>query len=196
MNMSMFVGVLFALGFYALIGYGIYLLLRKSSKYLANRLLLPTADINLYLKEIDTSNEERVRKQWFITFVLINIFGFIYPYLSLRSSGAFNIGISIGIIAISLIPSIWITYYCAYQKRGSAFLLCLIITFPFSIFGLIAKEYFGLIMKWSPALVAVSISYITIAIFYWINCIRLRKVNLTRRFHKNALILQEKFKAL
>ena len=202
--MSSAIALLVFLIIYGLIGYAVYKILRKLSKYLASRILLPTSDIELYLKEINTTKEEKVRRQWLISFVILNIISIIFsylsraafsPYLSGMSTVIFN-AVALAISVLSVIPSILITYYCAYQKRGSAFLLYIIIILPLSIFGLMTREYFRPSMIWSQALVIASFSQLAINIVYWINCIRLRSVNLKRRFHTNALILKEKFKAL
>ncbi len=194
MNIAIVLAVVLII--YGLMGFGLYLILRKTSKYLANRILLPTGKISLYLQEIDTAREDSVRRQWFISFILFNIVGTIFSLLICSSSGYFNIIAAGALAIISLIPSVWITYYCAYQKQGSAFLLYLIISLPLSPFAMILQGYLTPTMIWSPALITSSIIYIAINLFYMINCIKLRTVNLQRRFHKNAIILQQQFASL
>ena len=191
---------LIVLTIYIFIGIGLYFALRKLSKHLKNRILFPTSNISLYLREIDTNYEDSVRKQWFISFILMNLFASFFSYFTSMNSGYFSILSAILIATASLIPSIWITYYCAYQKRGSAWLLYLIITIPFSFlslpaFYLSAKNNLSPLM-FSPALMLSALTSSIMTIVFWINCIRLRKVNLKRRHHQNALILKEKFSTL
>ena len=194
--MTNILGIVLGLALYACIGFGIYVSLRKLSKYLAERVLLPSSNISLYLKEIDTLKESQVRKNWMISFVLMNFFAAIFSFFTFFNTGYFNLITSIILPIPILIPSIWITYYCAYKKRGSAWLLYLIISLPISLFSMGLKELVQPSFIWSAWMKIFSIIYLASQIYFWITSIKLRKVNLTRRYHKNALILQEKFNSL
>lgn len=181
---------------YVAIGIATILLLRKASRYLNARLLLPDDNISLYLHKIDVKKEDKVRKLWFISFILTNVFA-VYPsYLSNLNSGKFGPALALLITFLSLIPGIWIAYYCAYKKRGSAFLLFLIITIPLSYFFLTVNEFIKPLFTWTNTFKLYVVFYLLTVVYYWINSIKLRKVNLTRRYHKNALALQELFEEL
>ena len=117
---------------YAIIGISVMLLLRKASRYLAERLLLPDDNIPLYLHRLDVEKENKIRKLWLISFILANLFSIYFPFVTWVNSAGISPFLAFAIALLSVIPSIWITYYCAYLKRGSAFLLYLIISIPVS----------------------------------------------------------------
>ncbi len=181
---------------YGIIGIVTIMLLRKASRYLADRLLLPDDNIPLYLQKIDTVSEDNIRRLWLISFIVTNLFAAYFSFLSNMNSIKAGPLLASIITLLTLIPSVWITYYCAYYKRGSAFLLYLIISLPLSFFFLGMNELIKPIFMWTAPLKISGLLYFPTVIFFWICSIKLRKVNLTRRYHKNALALREKFKEL
>ena len=172
------------------------LLLRKASSYLAERLLLPDDNIPLYLHRLDVEKENKIRKLWLISFILANLFSIYFPFVTWVNSVGISPFLAFAIALLSVIPSIWITYYCAYLKRGSAFLLYLIISIPVSIVILSMNELIRPLFIWSSHLKISGILYLAALIFFWTSSIKIRRVNLNRRYHINALALTEKFKEL
>ncbi len=194
--MSQAAVIIFLIFIYALIGFGLYYLLRKSSKYLAQRLLLPTSNISLYLQEIDHAREEKARKRWLTAFILMTIFSALLSFHLFQQSALMSLTSSIVCAILAMIPAAFVNYYCAYKKRGTAWLLYLIISTPFNLLFLIGKELHSPTLHWSPLVTLGTILYLTTQIYFWVESIRLRKVNLIRRYHKNALVLKEKFDTL
>jgi hypothetical protein len=200
--MNFFSVILSVIVVYGILGLLIYLVVKKINTKLKNRILLPTSDISTYLKQVDEIKEEKARKRWLIIFIinyLSSIFSAFSMWMNMSVSQPLPIKITVlSSYAISFALSFWITYHCAYKKRGSAYLLLLLISIPISIFFLIMSQ-FSNPSYWSQLTNLTKISVLLnfgLNMLFWISSFNLRKINLVRRYHTNALLLKEKFKNL
>lgn len=147
--------------------------------------------------DIDVIYEEKIRTQWLILFSIyfaFNFFETIVRSLDLEaikeltvSQGQFS---ALRMIVLSsltvLIPDFLITYYCSYRKKGTAWLMFLIVVVPVGLvvkfFRLEANDFYQLLYGISSL----------IGVVYWIACIRLRRVNAKWEYQK-VLALKAKF---
>lgn len=200
--MNMLFTLLTIIAIYGLIGFLIFLVVKKINTKLKTRILLPSSDISIYLKPIDEIKEAKVKKEWLTIFILtylssfISIF-FVWSNISSLQPNFFKITL-LFIYGIIFSLSLWITYHCAYKKQGTAYLLLLLISIPLSIgFSLFSQLQQPL--YWSQfsklTLILLFINYGLNALF-WIESFKLRRINLIRRYHQNALTLKEKFQHL
>jgi hypothetical protein len=188
--------ILIAIGINAIFFFGIYYLLRKFSKYLKQRILLPNRNIKSYLEPIDEIYENKIKKSWLVSFILLNTVSFLSTVAILWKIENLTTPSKIVIISSTLFVfaiSIYITYYCAYMKRGTALLLYILIVSPFSqiynTFLQVTNKTAILLPNW------LQIILLTLLIFYWIQSLLLRNVNLKRRHHKDAMYLKHYFES-
>jgi hypothetical protein len=137
--------------------------------------------------------ENKTRKTWLISFLIYIAFSIVSTLLiffDLLNGDSENLGIivltALLISALVTIPSSWITYHCAYKKRGTAWLMWIMIAMPLRELVNFSKGEWNQI-DWS----VIAIAYVAIAfgveIFFWVNCLRLYEVN-----NKRLLALQTK----
>ncbi len=175
---------------------GIYFLIRKISKHRKQRILLPNRNLSSYLKPVDEVKEIKTRRNWLISFILFNLVSSIASSYLILIMDDINLKSKILIPLVTLFSftiSILITYYCAYLKKGTAWLLWILITIPFSqlysSFMQAAKKTPYLLPNWLQILL------LTFTIFYWIQSLYLRNVNLRRRYHNDAMYLKNYFES-
>ncbi len=200
--MNIFSVILSVIGVYGIIGFLIYLLVKKINNKLKNRILLPTSDISIYLKQVDEIKEEKARKTWLITFIITyisSLFSAFSMWMNMSISQPLPVRIAVLFsYIVSFAIYFWIAYHCAYKKRGSLYLLILLISIPLSYLSLIIS-HFNDASHWSELTNLTKLSIwinFGLNIFFWISSFNLRKINLIRRYHTNALLLKEKFQNL
>jgi multisubunit Na+/H+ antiporter MnhB subunit len=146
------------------------------------------------LTESEILAETEVRKRWLISFVLYMTWGVILSFFTFltifmataaeKGDISLPVSILIAIIGIAMIsiPAIWITYHCAYTKRGTAWLTFLLIIIPFRYVQAASSDMFEFESSIDAAsVIVVAVIDIVIAVFYWWNCFCLRKVNALRK---------------
>jgi hypothetical protein len=187
---------------YLIIGFLIFLVVKKINRTLKNRILLPTSNVSIYLKPIDEIKEAKTKKRWLTTYILTYLFSIISTFsiwlnISTPQPIAAKI-LTLFFYLISLALSFWITYHCAYKKQGSAFLLLLLITIPISTIVTLVSQLNQTFYWPQFSLLTLILLFINFGLnaLFWVVSFELRKVNLVRRYHLNALILKEKFQKL
>lgn len=117
------------------------------------------------------ADDVKIRKKWLISFLIlliVPIFGLIVRLFFEPDTLAFVIG-SAQIAVWSLI-----TYNRAYKERGTAWLMFTLIVIPLQIVILYIISY----MDGSVEELVVNAVFVTpLMIYFWINCLRLRKYN-------------------
>jgi hypothetical protein len=170
-------------------------------------LMQPTiseAPLKTYFNDRDIQNEEKVRKKWFISFLiyagLIVIVSLICACIDLSNGLDKNSPHTFVFLLSKLIDSLvfiqpwfWITYHCSYKKRGTGWLLWTIIILPLYELGYVAGGWWNKVFECDPligwSVVTVSVGF---DIFYLVNCLRLYRVNLSRK-KKKALAIRENY---
>ncbi len=201
--MNSAIGIILALAIYSLIGFGFYLILKKISNRLKKRVFFPNDELSLYLAPLDIKSEEKIRKQWLWTFLISTLFS-LAPFTVIVSNPQLQAQIpyqnaplfyavmfSVMLVAMAMV--LWLVYYCAYKKRGTALLLIILISIPFAQINFYSMN-FSKSYNYSNLTTTLLFIGNAIQIVYWFTSLRLRNANLKRRYHESALRLQEKFK--
>ena len=176
---------------YALIALSVYWQYRKKKDILKKQAQLIEELQHPFLDETVRENETKVRKHWLIALCLYTATFFIplfkppfFPELFDAFSLTIQIALSIvfgTFFILACFPWFWIPYYCAYKKRGTAWLLWSIITIPLGeVIMVILDEHWILASAWSSFHIFHAIAYTSCEAIYWVNCLRLFKVNSAR----------------
>jgi hypothetical protein len=191
---------------FLLIVFGFYKLFNRNSKRSKNQQFLSEEDLKPFLGSINLDFEEKVRKQWLVSFFTLtgisalSIFFIIIKNELFKESAdlmsiAFIIVFGSIVSSLPLIPWCWITYHCAYKKRGTAWLLWTTIWF---LLRLIFLAIVAAAFDWSQAAEMNSlgwfmgITFLSTEIFYRVNSFRLLMVNSDRECQK-VLALKAKY---
>lgn len=148
------------------------------------------------LKNIDMPNENSVRFQWLISFVAFTAVCVVARslmvmthYVALHGDTAlgFAIGLSLGMgvqSVLFLTPWFLITYHCSYKKRGTKWLMLILISQPIvALLNLVNEDWQSLEFDAFSFLI---LGMFGIGILFWVNCLRLYSVNLTRKRLRTA----------
>jgi hypothetical protein len=133
--------------------------------------------------------EKSIRKQWLISFWLYYSMTLIWvlptavaPFFILHKNVKEILLASVIFLILSsfsLIPML-ITYHCAYRKRGTAWLLWLLIIIPIYM-ALLFISFLQAEMKTGLNFSGWVLLYFLPTIFFWVSSFRLRKVNKIHR---------------
>ena len=158
---------------------------RKNKKY-----PISEEEMQRYFNENDLRREEKVRKQWLLTFFFCLSLNFLSllgiwlaaseelrPYI-LSETGGQEFGIILPLTLVLICSLIF--YHCAYRKRGTVLLMLCITTMPFKEYQLIRSQNLSLASIFSLEL-GVLLFFVGTGLWLWVNCIRLRKVNAFRK---------------
>lgn len=114
----------------------------------------------------------QIRKQWLFSY-WAHIFAGILNSLVYFLSDSQQDKILSVVTTTFLILWGWITYHCAYRKRGTAWLKFLLISMPFSMVKSITTSFKKLAPN-NPIDLFVFISvlaiYLVIEVWFWLNC--------------------------
>lgn len=188
---------------FLLIAFGLYKLLKSKSKKSESRQALSEEDLKPFLSGINLDSEEKVRKQWLVSLFiftgisalssLITYFGeSSFKELSEYTGIAFSILFGLFVSAVALIPLFWITYHCAYKKRGTAWIMWIMISLPLGELSDIAKGGWSQSAEWDSTGWIMVMTFLVVEVYFWINCLRLRRVNSEREYQK-VLALKAKY---
>jgi len=143
------------------------------------------------------STDRQVRKQWLLSFWLYYglplVFSWLFSLLiafGILTVGALSGNLGIGVLLVlallfslgfSLIP-MGITYYCAYKKRGTKWLLFLLILIPIKILFVVPGASLGNAFTVVPVNGMLYSIFVTplwalLHVYFWVTCYRLRKAN-------------------
>lgn len=183
-----------ALVFCLLIAFGVYKLLRRKSKNSENQ-QLSEADLKPFLDGLNSDIEEKIRKQWLVSLfaftgisalsIVLTYFGDgIFNEFSENTSPAIIIVIGIFISCLALLSWFWITYHCSYKKRGTAWLMLTMITLPLRELTSIGKGQWNQVTEWDSFAWFMIITFLGMKVFFWINCLRLQRVNSAREYQR------------
>ena len=193
--------ILISIIVFLLIIFGVYKLFSRNSKKSENQQFLSEEDLKPFLGSINLDFEEKVRKQWLVSFFAImgtlavsNFFIWI-DLVKEHTSIAVSIVIGSILTVLALTPWCWITYHCAYKKRGTAWLLWTAIWMSLRLLsvGIVAA-----VLDWSQAPELNTLEwfiimvYLGLELFYCVNCFRLLMVNSDRECQK-VLALKAKY---
>ncbi len=141
----------------------------------------------------------QVRRRWLFSFYLYWGIGTVFAMLFAALTAMPEVGVkNIEMVyfktmmiftktvqIVSLFIWAWITYHCAYKKRGTKWLMWTLIVLPIAAFMKFFQLFisnspvkillFHSVSGWIPSLFG--LMWVS-AIYYWINCYRLRKENL------------------
>jgi len=148
----------------------------------------------VFLSDEEVSHENAVRKKWISSFygnASITCISFFVTYLGAlplqemakpESIAAILLGIVISLVAIT--PWCWITYHCAYKKKGTKWLLWNMISLPLAeLIGFSSQPKH----EWGIFIILFVTAALTIEAYYWVNCYQLCKINLELKNEKNIL---------
>ncbi len=133
--------------------------------------------------------EKKVRKFWLISFCMFSAFSYIgLTEMLLEKNGSFieafgfwqALAINLFFASIPFSIGCWITYHCAYFKKGTAWLKWLLITIPGKVLLNVMQELANSADS-SPSSNAFLLAGLSIALFYWIWCLRLHNINSARK---------------
>ncbi len=138
-------------------------------------------------------NEEKVRRLWLLSFyilityllmstVIINIQYGTFTKLEPLLGTALRFFIMMMSDFLLMVPFLWITYHCSYKKRGTAWLMCIMILVPIWDLTSFWIGYWNQMIGWVLG-VKMTIALVVDA-FFWVNCYRLYKVNFARKHKK------------
>ena len=178
-----------------LIAYYICKLFLKEEKKAEEQIVFVDADLKPLLKPLDLENEEKVRKSWlrafFISTSLSTLILVLEKIESPLTPWVFFFHLFFSLLGVSIF--IWITYYCAYKKRGTAWLMFQLIMSPIANLIGSCKALIYDSTEFGYIVTALGlIPGMIVAAYYWINCLRLRRVNLARKeYEKLAQKIKE-----
>lgn len=168
-------------------GFIIYWVLLRKKKA---RVALTDDDLKPFFEKLDLAGEEKVRKRWLTILGVSSLYSVI---LFLNNDWAENAGDSFNFF-ISLLkglgmvlPGTLITYYFAFKKRGTLWLLVQLITMPIAVVIFYYSYY--------PELTASQLAFFVFDFFiegyYWFCSFQLFKINSARK-HQKALAIKAK----
>lgn len=188
---------------FLLIAFGIYRLFKRRSKKSENQPSLSEVDLKPFLETLNLEIEEKVRKQWLISFFAftgISALSILFTYFgggafnefSKNTSPAFGVVCGLLIVSLALIPRFWIIYHYSYKKRGTAWLMWTMILLPLGELVDIGKGRWNEVAELDCLGWFIFITFLGIEVFFWINCLRLRRVNADRKYQR-VLALKAKY---
>ena len=156
---------------------------RKNKKY-----PISEEELETYMSDADRLHEAKVRRWWMISYSVVSVmalFSALFPDSLVQQSPFLSeTGQKIVTTVISVfytLVSIWIGYHCAYKKKGTIWLLLVLLATPVSIFLSIITEW-GLLFAEFGWWVMLSVAPVLgMLCWFWVNCLRLRRVNLFRQ---------------
>lgn len=175
---------------FLLMSFGIYKLLKRK-KNASKRPKVSEEDLQPYLQDIDVKKEKKVRKRWLTIFCIIQFLNFLFFFLHFSIDGftespsnkelTFMLVFFFLFSALIVMPVFWITYHCSYKKRGTKWLMFILILTPLAGAARILSG------EESQMLATVDVAILA---YYWIHCLRLYKVNALRK-QKTKIALKE-----
>ena len=160
-----------------------YFRYRRNKKY-------PISDdeARAYFTEADLQREARIRRHWLISYAVLASLALLsafFPDVQVQQSPFFSETgqkiIAAAITVLYTLISVSIGYYCAYKKRGTMWLLLVIVAVPVGTIFSLAGEWkmlFSQLGWWAALSLSPSVAVIA---WFWVSCLRLRAVNLARR---------------
>lgn len=163
-----------------------WVLLRKKKVCCA----LTEEDLKPFFEKLDLAGEEKIRKHWLAIFAFSSIYSiilFLNNDWTDHTGESFNFFISLLKGLGMILPGTLITYYFAYIKRGTVWLLVQLITIPIAI----VVFYFTTYPEVTPFQLAFFAFDLFIEAYYWFCSLQLFKVNSARK-HQKALAMKAK----
>jgi len=159
-----------------------------------------------------TKNNKKIREIWLTSFITVILVSFFlsnfwlliktskeWPTLIEKQANAYDIAMFFTIHLINhtfnqfigIIGALML-YYFSYKKSGTKFLLLNLILMPISMLVLLAGLFGAIFLMYVPAKIPAT-QYLTpvtlffsllITIYFWVNCLRLYKVNKAKKTEK------------
>ncbi len=137
--------------------------------------------------EFTQSYEEKVRKQWLISFVIMTLISQLSFFLdcvekgllgaiSMETGFAFGVFICILFSVLISLPWFLITFRCSYRNKGTAWLKWIMISIPVRVLFEFWKEGLNDLPDLILNLFASGID-----IYFWMLCLSLHQVNSARK---------------
>lgn len=130
--------------------------------------------------------DESVRKSWFVSFILVWVLTILNIFSSLLARNGFSVTngevLIYLVMAVALtMPWYWITYHCSYYKRGTAWLVWMMITAPIQFLLNMYREGLDILVEWGSfgwSLISMDLG---IEFYFLINCYFYYKANAARK---------------
>jgi hypothetical protein len=177
-----------------LIGLGTYILFKRRKKKASKVPIISEEDLKPYFNESALQKEEKVRKQWLNSFIIRTAIIFCGNFLevaghNLCNDFVRNLLCSVLIGSLLSLPHAWTTYHCSYKKRGTAWLLWTMIILPLvCLISIAALRYDQVITFDTPLAWFILTVFLGIDVYYWVNCLRMYKVNLFRKIMVSKIL--------
>ncbi len=115
---------------------------------------------------------EEIRKQWLISFLVrfvVMYALYLFVIINFQLSEFLEIAMHTSLVSLSAFT----TYHCAYRKNGTKWLLLLMVVLPIDrVWNVVQWVRDGAFSFW-PMMVL----FIAVEIYFWINCLKLYRVN-------------------
>ncbi len=141
-----------------------------------------------HLTEYENLIEIKTRKKWLISLILMSLISVFSAFFTVVGeegvdSVSKEIGIPLGIVILTLaiIPWFWITYHCAFKKRGTAWLSWTMVMVPLRELMDISKGGWSDIGEWNALSWFFVLLFLGVEAYYLFNCYQLHKVNSRRK---------------
>jgi predicted permease len=73
----------------------------------------------------------------------------------------------------------WVSFHCAYKKRGTKWLTYLLIFLPIGVLRSVIQELGASLNEpTTPFFFLFLVTHVALATWFWVNCLRLRRENL------------------
>jgi len=141
---------------------------------------------------------KNIRKHWLFSFLglgCISFLVYLFPLIS-RTNLFHPIDYNIATIAemFGVFIWSWITYHCAYRKRGTGWLMWVLISAPMIVLHDILKgdnqEVIQHLLYFHPVVFFITLIPLAGISWFWFNSLRLRKLNLRRKKSPSKSIKQ------
>ena len=121
--------------------------------------------------------KDKVRREWLISLLVYcgtTAITLVFTFLIFD----FSLGIGLASALVCAAVQFWIPYHCAYKKQGTAWLMFTMVSMTIrGWIGLSKVEWVDwLLVDWLVISIVLGIQ-----VYYWVNCLRLWKVNTARR---------------
>lgn len=149
--------------------------------------VIPAQEIPFFFTEEEIAYEKEIRKKWLTSYfgvVLLLILSFFNGMTQSEAALPFIFLIALSIVVN--IPWCWITYHCAYKKKGTRWLLWNLISMPLAeVIAIIKQPMEG----WGAMNFIILGIALMIEGYYLFNSYQLRKLNLEMKNKKSASTL-------
>lgn len=194
-----FVTLLFLL--IALVAYKRY---KKRSAHAEKQLAtLSEEDLKPFFNPDDLAEENKVRLHWLISLIAVSAASAGVFFLTYMRKGGFqafseqlgapvfSIIFGLAFCCLITLPWVWLSYKYAYKEKRTPWLILSLVSIPALEFYSVYRGDWAQAAEWTLLSWSLVLTFLAIKILFWINCLRLLKINSNRKT-KVALALKQK----